>query len=621
MREEIIKRNKIFSTMKNTHIHKIAIVLMAILTLTACSDDFLEQVNPNQLSTASFWKNRSDLDVGLIAVYSSLKSGNTIRMPDENNRTDLTYPGFGRPNPTNEYYLQTFNNSSDAPNSKWQFLYQGIFRANQVIVAAERLQGTHPNATEENAANDILAQARGLRGLFYFYLHNSFNNGSVVIYDFVPEKESDFFQPLSSASAVEAFYLQDLEYAYNNLPDSWDASNLGRITSGAAAALIGKSYLYADNYTEAQNWFGKVINDYSYSLTPNIGSNFTTMDEFNSESILEIAYSLNYKDEIDAYSGEQTSSTNNFLISPVGGWRTLIPACWLTMKYKQDPMDATDVRNLVDDGAGGLTLRKYSLRTSYSLALPDDEDLYYYIGEVTQDDGSKVTQGLTPAQSAPFNNKEYAYFRKYTNWDFAESERTISAATPRSGVNVRLIRLADVYLMYAESILMNDGSVDEALIYVNRVRQRSGLQLLGIDGTGEYSANSHDNIVHTTGKSGTLMQHLVYTERPLELSIEGNAIRHIDLRRWVENGTINKTMNDHFLELSQKEYYVTNHTYTTAANKSGTKWGAVLENDGGAAADENFKEFHLSAQNYIKEAHAYWPIPNSEITANPKLSE
>ena len=614
--------------MKKRYINKIAMMLLVAITLTSCSDDFLEQVNPNELSTSSFWKTRADLDKGLIAVYSTLKSGNIIRMTDESNRSDLTFPGFGRPNTTNEYYLQQFNNSSDGPNSKWQFLYQGIFRANQVIIAAEKLKGTHPSSQEEQAAKTILAEARALRGLFYFYLHNSFNNGSVVIYDFVPEKEEDFFQPLSSAAAVQAFYLQDLEYGYNNLPDNWDASNQGRMTSGAAAALIGKSYLYAANYTEAQTWFGKVINEFSYSLAPNVGSNFTTMDEFNSESILEIAYSLNYKDEIDPYSGEQTSSTNNFLVSPVGGWRTIIPACWLTMAYKEDPLDPTDVRNLVDDGAGGTTVRKYSLRTSYSIALPDDEDLYYYFGNVTREieDGDDTNEPefetvfapLTTAQAAQFNNKEYAYFRKYSNWDFAERENTISAATPRSGVNVRLIRLADIYLMYAECILMNDGAVDDALVYINRVRRRSALQLLGLDGTGEFPGNSHDNIAYTTGKSGTLMQHLIYKERPLELSIEGNAIRHIDLRRWAENGVI-PTLNDHFTTLSQKEYYVDNFTFTTADNKPGTKWGAVLMNDGAKPAVSAFQEFHLSASNYVKDLHAYWPIPNSEVDSNPTL--
>lgn len=631
MRKKEITVFKTFTTMKTRYINKLAIALGIAFSISSCNDDFLEQVNPNELSTSSFWKTKKDLDKGLIAVYSTLKHGNLIRIPDENIRTDLTYPGYGRPNPTNEYYLQQFNNSSDAPNSKWQFLYQGVFRANQVIIAGEKLRGTHGSEELEDAANIVIAEARALRGLFYFYLHNSFNKGSVVLIDFVSEKEEDFFLPLSEASVVEAFYLNDLEFAYNNLPDSWGDTDLGRMTSGAAAALIGKSHLYAGNYTEAQEWFGKVINDFNYSLTPNIGSNFTTYDEFNSESILELAYSLGYKDEIDPYSGEQISSTLNFAVSPVGGWRTMIPACWLTMAYKNDPIDASNTRNHVlnDDGTFN-RLRKYSLRTSYSLALPDDEDLYYYVGEggTLPTLGGDVN-GLTPAQSAPFNNKEYAYFRKYTNWDFAETERTISPSTPRSGVNVRLIRLADVLLMYAECILMNDGSVDEALIYINRVRERSGLQLLGLDGTGEFPSNDHDNIVYTTGKTGTLMEHLIHKERPLELALEGNAIRHIDLRRWIENGALTNpdtkevmtSLNQYFNYLASKEYTVSDYLYTTAEGKPGTKWGAVLEEAATGSGDLDFQEFHLSAGNFNPETHSYWPIPNSEITANPKLNE
>ena len=161
--------------MKKMIFKKSVLVMVLAITCFACSKSFLEETNPNNVSTENFWLTVGDLDNGLTAVYNAFKNGNVLRTLDEYNRSDMTYPGWGRPSTTNEYYLQIFNNSSDGANSKWAALYTGIFRANQVIAATENLMGTFNNVETEQYAVEILAQARALRGLFYFYLHSGFS--------------------------------------------------------------------------------------------------------------------------------------------------------------------------------------------------------------------------------------------------------------------------------------------------------------------------------------------------------------------------------------------------------------------------------------------------------------
>lgn len=584
--------------MKKIVFNKFAVILVLAMSFTACNDDFLEQKNPNELTTDLFWKDLSDLSLGLNAVYNGFKDGNLLRTGDEYVRTDMCFPGYGRPTTNNIYYLQSFNSASDAPNKRWSSLYTGIFRANQVIKAYDRIKPTLITALQQEQGLQILAQARALRGLFYFYLHGAFNKGSVPIIDFVPESKDDFFKALSSAEEVRAFFTADLEFAMQNLPKTWNTANLGRVTQGAAVALLGQSYLYAGDYTKAAEYFKKVINDYGYALTTDIGSNFNAKDEFNSESILEINYSVNHKNEIDPYSSQQVSNVLNTLFSPVGGYRGVIPAAWLVMEYKKDPIDRNDPRNIVVNN-GVSRLRKYSLRTSNSIALVDDVDLKYY--------------GLTTAQAGPFNNLETAYWRKYTNWETVTDERLVSTASPRSGINVRLIRLADVYLMYAECLIKggtDNAGVDEAMLYINKVRYRSALQLLGLDNTGEYPSSMHNNVTYI---AKTLMDHLMYIERPLELSAEGNAIRLLDMRRW---GITKKRFQD----LATKNYYAENFVYKSATTGEDLiKYGSVLKDDGLLPANPSFVEFKQSGINYIEDLHAYWPLPNSEVTANPKL--
>jgi starch-binding outer membrane protein, SusD/RagB family len=416
----------------------------------------------------------------------------------------------------------------------------------------------------------------------------------------VPKDESEFSQPLQPADKVQEFFRKDLEYALTNLPFKWTQNkDLGRVTTGAAASVLGMSYLYAKDYAKAAQYFKDVIENpnYGYALAPSIGDNFTTRREFNEESILEISYSLAFKPEINPYAEEQVSNTLNFMVSPTGGFRTIYPSSWLIMAYKKEEMDVNDPRNYVTNADGTRRLRTYSLRTSHSIALPDDLDQSYYL--------------VTSAQGAVYNNGETAYYRKYSNWDIVKNEKDIQPTT-RSGINVRVIRLADVYLMYAESLIKggaDDGAVKEALKYVNRVRHRSALRLLGQPTESEFPAASHDQKSFT---ARTLMDHLMYIERPLELSIEGHATRLIDLRRW-------DITKQRFQELSTRKYYGEHYVFTTIDGKSATRWASVLT-EGTKTGYVVMTDYDQAAKNYTEAAHAYWPLPNSELITNPSVS-
>ncbi|MBU3024225.1 RagB/SusD family nutrient uptake outer membrane protein [Zobellia galactanivorans] len=588
--------------MKTTITKRLFAIIIPVLAFVGCSDDFLEQTNPNQISTETFWKDNKDLEQGLIGTYKGFANANNINLVGELARTDLAWAsGYQRPNNTNEYYLQIFNDASSVPNNKWSANYTTIFRANQVIEAAAKIGETYTTEKEKEEGLIILAQARFIRGYIYFNLYNTFNKGAVPIFDFVPVKESEFYQPIASAEEVKKFYMEDLKFASENLPVSWEDKEKGRVTAGAAVAVMGQSYLYEGDYETASTYFKSVIDDYGYSLTPNIGSNFTTMDEFNEESILEVGYSLDFKNELGAWDGRDVANPA-YVRQFTGGdgtWRGAIPANWLILKYRNEPLDFSDSRNKVVDEEGNESFRKFSLRTSWSVALVDDEDMGYYLREKT-------------GQGSIFNVRMTAFWRKHTNWDITRSEEELSPGKVRSGVNERLIRLAEIYLQYAECQIKL-GNVDEALVYINRVRRRSGVQLLGLNGTGEFPANDHDNKSYD---AQSLMEHLMYTELPLELSAEGDGNRNIDLRRWGVKA-------ERFKELAQRRYTADHYTLLDEEGKEVTRWASILKElpAGDPDIDENWNEFQEAANNYNDDLHAYWPLPNSEIISNPQLND
>ena len=596
------KIQKKYFKMKNILISKLTLFLLLAVTMFSCSDDYLEQTNPNNLSTDSFWQNIKDLNTGLVATYKSFSSSNNYKIVDEIVRSDLAWgSGYQRPFNVNEGYLQTFNEANKAAGQKWSQLYTNIFRANQVIEACERLKGTLASSDEEAEAVIIGAQARFIRGFSYFLLNNGFNNGDVVIWDSVPGGELGFYRDVSPSSEVKAFYRADLEYAKENLPAVWEDTEKGRVTAGAAEAVLGQSYLYDNDFETAAPYFKNVINNYGYSLTSNIGSNFTTMDELNEESILEVVRSTDFKGELNEWDWRDTGATSiHQQLTPISGWWGAVASNWLIQEYRNEVLDYSDPRNeiLTDEGDFD-RYRKFSLRASWSVAIVDDPDLGYYSYE-------------NPAQAANFNVKMTCFWRKHTNWDLGfESEKALSPGKVRSGVNDRVIRLAEIHLQYAECMI-EMGNIDEALLHINKVRRRSAVQLLGPNGSGEYPLNDHDNIVYD---AESLMNHLRYREYPLELSCEGNGQnRNIDLRRW-------GVKKQRFEELAAKRYYAEHYPYTKPDGTTGTRWGAiVVELDpSDSNVDVAWNEFQEAAVNYVESEHAYWKLPNSEVITNPSI--
>ncbi len=588
--------------MKKNKVSKYLISFTFIVTLLLVSGckDFLTEINPNQQTTASFWKTLDDADQGLTAVYSRFKDGNLYGV-DINNWSDLTFPGFGnRVSTTNELYLASFTNSTKTVTSFWSALYNGVFRANQVISGMKTVTYTSSLA-EQNRAKYILGQAYFFRGLFYFYLYNTFNKGSLPI---KTEKNMyDLFCKLSPAVDVRAFYLNDLDSAYAKLPDNWRSSvpDQGRATKGAAAVVLGQSYLYEKDYTKAATYFLDVMNNTNYGntngyqLENNVGDNFNVSGELNNESILEICYSKKYlQDQVGGSdNGVSTGLARNLAAAPVGGWRSIIPAAWLEMAFREDVLDYTDPRNMYSNGS----FHSYSLRLAKSIACTQDT--------------SSIVYGIKQYLAYNYAAKETSYFKKFTNCETAGvtgEDKLLS----QSSVNFRVIRLADVYLMYAECMIKggtDDAGVNEALKYVNRVRHRSALQLLGIPGTDEFPLAQHDYISYT---AQTLMDFIKWKERPMELCLEGYAMRHIDLRRW-------GGVKDRFNLLSQQPYLTQNFSYK---NPTGTNtvtiWNGTLVRASAPLPTGYITEFVQTAQ-AITPAWDYFPIPSGEETANPDL--
>lgn len=558
-----------------------------LLLLSACNEEeFLTRTNPNTITTDLYWQSPEDFESGLAATYGALQfravSGDQLTYEWVRGDIGGTEPWY----PQLPFRNLTFNDNTEFVTARWNELYVGIFRANQVL---ENLLEQKLTTFASGQAERIEAQARFLRGMYYFWLVNTYNGA--IVHTEVATDGDDFAKPFSSKDQVyNDVIIPDFEFALANLPQSWpSADDLGRVTTGTAASMLGKVHLFNGNWAEAAAYFKQVIDSGVYELTADVMDNFTDENEFNSESIFEVSYSNVLKPGISAHVVDNSIYENGTEATALaqaigqlsfGGFNVVLPSYYLHELFINDEIDPAQSIN-----AG----RAQSSRT-YATIVPRNGDGMYY--------------GLPIREKPGWAFGQSAYIKKFTNWYQWDQE---DPATLRSGINFRHIRLADVYLMYAEAILNRDGegATTEAMEYIDRVRSRAGVLTLAqyMDANNGQIPVLHISQIHgermfTDPNAEALLTHLRRVERPLELCFEGH--RWVDLVRW---GMVKEV----FEELRADEVW--------------REQNIDLSNPVAPLfIQERIRpDFKVAADNYNPAAHDYFPIPTGEVQSNPEI--
>lgn len=561
--------------------------LLAILIFSSCSEStYLEEQNPNAITPDTFWKSEQQFNAALIAAYSALQfqsvSGGLLQhefVLGDIAGTESWY----RPN---AFRNLTFNDGIYHVTNKWDELYIGIFRANQVI---EYSQEADPSIFSGNSQKEIEGQARFLRAFFYFQLAHTYGGG--VIHDRVATSEEEFEKPFSSIDEItSSIIIPDLEFAMNNLPQSWDARNVGRATWGAATSLLGKVQLFNENWNEAALLFKDVIDSGIYSLTTNIEDNFWHTNEFNEESIFEVNYSFDIAPGVPGAAvddnsfesgGEATTMATAVGQLNFGAFNTVLPSYNLHEMLVYDEVDPDNPIN--DDNLE-------SRRMSSTIVPSNFEGLYY---------------NLPQGEPRGWGFGQSAYVKKHSNWYHLEAEPPLS----KSGINFRHIRYADVLLMYAEAVLNANNDFATAIQYIDMVRSRAGVYTLqqymdmnaGMFPQFHVSKQVNGDHPMVTPSKETVLTHLQRVERAIELCFEGH--RWKDLVRW---GIVQEV----FTDLRADEIWRQNNLDTSGG---GLEPLFIVE--------RIRPDFVIAAENYNPSQHNYFPIPNGEVQTNGKLND
>lgn len=457
-------------------IQKIITILCALLILSACNKDELDLVSPNDLTTEQFWKTPSDAEKGVNSIYAMFyKDGLWARWIYF--RLDLTSDEGFSISPWTELADWTrFNYINydfwEGNNVTWRDTYKAVFRANQVLANVPDIE-----FQDENRKKQILAEAKFLRALHYYY--------AAILWEKIPlVLEPSLTTDLPAENTLEEVFAQietDLNEAFSDLPVSWDDNNVGRPTKGAVKAMLAKVYMQQHQWQDAKSALDYLITGEGaiYSLVSNYKDNFTDANENNSESVFEIQFGSQRLGGTGEDQNAAVSSNRAQFFAPRGiGWSDGQARYWLVGAFKEE---------MTTGGA-------LDPRLQHTLFYPD---LLADYGDQTY--GRNWQWG---AQEAWFRKGARDYYRN--NEDYY------------SQVNWRMIRYADILLRYAE-VLNELGMTADAYQYVNMVRARAQMAPL---------ATAYPSI----GTNHDMFLARLKKERVLELA--GESTRWEDLKRW-----------------------------------------------------------------------------------------
>lgn len=448
-------------------------LVLGSLSLTSCNEsDFLTEINQNEPSELTFWKNEADANRGLAAVYNQIAEKNYGYFSGYEGythlqmRSDDLFPTRGE-EPTT-WAVLSFNNTSNG-YSVWNQLYKIIQLSNTFLYNVDRAE------MDASKREQMKGEAVFMRGYCYFLLYCNF--GRAIIHTQPTGLEAgDAFVPLSSGDEVLAQALADFQQAQSVLPDTRPEGEAGRITKGAATAMVGKTYVWQKKFAEAKTAFESIMSQ--YDLMENYEDNFRDDHEFNKESVWEINYA-NFGNEGDSWGGNVGANQymGNVLahyfgpqLPEGGGWYKMQPSPWLVKEFIAEPRpEGSDSR--WDKRLYTNCFFKYS---DYNDAKADET----WFKGFAFDDFWQINVDGKMKDGHPnypeIDGKEGRFiWKKFSCW-WNEGGCTMYSNPGGRVNNFRIMRFAEVLLLHAEAAL-ETGDVNAANADLQRIRNRAGL--------------------------------------------------------------------------------------------------------------------------------------------------
>ena len=443
----------------------ILLSLFVILVVGACSDDFVEVTPPYAINSETYFEAPEDYESAIIGAYDLLQATYVNVILGEIASGDVN---AGGESPTDVIGWQQIDRMIHTPindnlRDVWNFNFAGVQRSSFIIENEDNI--------DFPGKDQIIAEARFLRAYFNFELSKWFGP--------IPIKPSGQFElgeetsiPRSPVSDVYDLIESDLQFAVENLPAM--PSEPGRADEMAARALLGKMYLYNEEFDLAAAQFETVISSGRFHLYGTQGEeDFADLFDFTGENGPESVFEIQYTGVQGAGFDCLQCSEGNVMVGFSG-----------IRGYTGPEFES----------GFGFCLPRASIFEAF-----DESDLRRDLSVLDIEAWAAETNAtFTIGNQDPETGHTGYYNRKYLPRP-SDNQPDVNLTQPN---NYRAIRYADVLLMAAESIVRGSGDPMQAQGYVNQIRMRAGL----------------DPVMST----GDELLEDIYRERRLELVGEGH---------------------------------------------------------------------------------------------------
>lgn len=571
--------------MKKVKLYIGTLLSATMLAFSGCEPN-MDYANPMAESDVNYYNTKEHLTYAVNGAYNILQRGGgwTRCMPfmlnarsDEYTYTSGAAAGETASANMSQYVVQSDN---EFMSLTYQDLYVLQYAAN---LAIERLKINQDGAfdlskEEDKSLHDrLMGEAIFLRGLSRFYLVY-FWGDEIPDRDYTATGGSDYKKGPSDPGVIYQNMIADFKDAAQLLPVRSvvyaNSDNQGRATKGSALAYLAKAYMARPildgnakagdaEWTLAKDVLYQIIQSGEYSLVNNYRDNGSEDNENNGESLFEVQFSKSL--DTDGYNPVANGDIGSWTISGQNTWRQI----------------ELTAPNSSESG------RWWNGQPSLAL---------YY--EFERDTDGKIIdprayQGLWIPSGAKYKGKSgswIGYDALFSGGTFDEwkgkwfgvrkyGEDQYVSDAGKSGINDRLIRYADVLLMYAECCI-ETGDEATALTYINKVRERANKQMSNpsdadkdmfyATGTGklptaEALLTASPTLGRVVSGSGTVinegtkintLRRLLKHEYSVELYWEG--WRFFNIMRWYNNpndpdaaSILNNLINKNALQVEQ----------------------------------------------------------------------
>ncbi len=471
----------------------LSVVLFLIAGLTGCRKDFLEKPPLSSVVDANFYKTDDQLMAGTALLYSEVwfdyNDKAMYNLGDFRGGT-----AFSAWNDRGNVMFNTTGDNTDN-GASWRAFFNVVAQSNLFIYNVDRYGG--PNLTPSVKATAI-AEARFMRALAYRFLVMNWGEVPVIENNF--DKLFDTSIRRNTIPSVWKFITSEMRAAAEALPET--RTQEGRLTKWAAEGMLARFYLSRSGvessggtrnqaFLDSAKYFAKrVIENSGKALLPNYADLFRFPYDNNRESLFELQW---------VYSGPSVWGTQNSMpeylaFSPnisFGGWGGDKGATWWILK-QYDGID--------EQADGTLKGRTLDQRLKATFMLPG-----YEYPEITMVAEKKPLVFPAPASDA---EQSFANIKKYVIG--SPIDLAGKASQQHYPNNTYMLRLAEMYLTYAEAAMGSTGETSDpvAIDYFNKVRTRAGLAAYEVGG-----ANG----------DGPLKLEVLMSERFKEFAMEGQS--------------------------------------------------------------------------------------------------